>query len=58
MAELEEVDAKLAGGGLQGYLERARTLLADAKVGKNPFEGLTPEVGSKARERASFERAG
>ncbi|CAJ1461485.1 unnamed protein product, partial [Effrenium voratum] len=47
--ELEEVDAKLAGGGLQGYLERARTLLADAKVGKNPFEGLTPEVPSGER---------
>jgi len=31
-------------GGLLGYIERARKLLADAKVGANPFEGQTPEV--------------
>lgn len=38
------MDTKLPGGGLKGYLQRARGLLADAKLGKNPFEGLTPEV--------------
>ncbi|CAE7637099.1 USP [Symbiodinium sp. CCMP2456] len=44
--DLDELDGKLPGGGLKGYLERARTLLADAKSGKNPFEGLKPEVPS------------
>ncbi|CAL1127632.1 unnamed protein product, partial [Cladocopium goreaui] len=43
-ADLSEMDAKLPGGGLKGYLERARGLLRDAKADKNPFEGLTPQV--------------
>ena len=34
--------ARLAGGGLKGYLERARALLLEAQVGRNPFAGLTP----------------
>jgi len=42
--QLVELDAKLPAGGLKGYLERARQLLADAKAGKNPFSGLTPRV--------------
>lgn len=41
--QLLDVDKKVAGG-LLGYIERARTLLSDAKEGKNPFEGLSPEV--------------
>eukprot|EP00971_Amphidinium_carterae_P347257 6489155-Amphidinium_carterae.1 len=44
VAQLSELDGKLAGGGLQGYLSRARDLLQDAKSGTNPFEGKTPEV--------------
>lgn len=44
VTQLNEIDAKLPGGGLQGYLERARCLLADAKTGRNPFEGLKPKV--------------
>ncbi|MBI9020853.1 MAG: UTP--glucose-1-phosphate uridylyltransferase [Verrucomicrobia bacterium] len=30
-------------GGLTGYISNARKLLAEAKAGANPFEGLTPE---------------
>ena len=30
-------------GGLTGYISNARKLLAESKVGANPFEGLTPE---------------
>ena len=29
-------------GGLTGYISNAQTLLAQAKEGKNPFEGFTP----------------
>jgi len=42
--QLADIDAVLPGGGLKGYLERGRKLLADAKAGTNPFEGLTPKV--------------
>ncbi|CAE7238007.1 USP, partial [Symbiodinium natans] len=66
--DLDELDGKLPGGGLKGYLERARTLLADSKSGKNPFEGLTPEVpggerltgetGPGSASYAEFERKG
>lgn len=41
--QLESIDKKVAGG-LLGYIQRAQKLLADAKVGANPFEGLMPEV--------------
>eukprot|EP00929_Paragymnodinium_shiwhaense_P092110 TRINITY_DN5199_c0_g1_i2.p1 TRINITY_DN5199_c0_g1~~TRINITY_DN5199_c0_g1_i2.p1 ORF type:complete len:601 (+),score=183.93 TRINITY_DN5199_c0_g1_i2:55-1803(+) len=44
--QLSDIDAVLPGGGLKGYLERGRKLLADAKAGTNPFEGLTPKVPS------------
>ncbi len=30
-------------GGLTGYIRNARTLLADAATGRNPYEGYTPE---------------
>mmetsp|Transcript_134561 Transcript_134561/g.287912 ORF Transcript_134561/g.287912 Transcript_134561/m.287912 type:complete len:586 (-) Transcript_134561:134-1891(-) len=42
--QLNAIDGKLPGGGLKGYIERARGLLGDAKSGKNPFAGLTPIV--------------
>jgi len=67
-ADLSEMDAKLPGGGLKGYLDRARGLLRDAKEGKNPFEGLTPEVpmgerltgdtGPGSKIYADFEKKG
>eukprot|EP00931_Biecheleriopsis_adriatica_P090263 TRINITY_DN6427_c0_g1_i1.p1 TRINITY_DN6427_c0_g1~~TRINITY_DN6427_c0_g1_i1.p1 ORF type:complete len:580 (-),score=160.43 TRINITY_DN6427_c0_g1_i1:54-1793(-) len=47
--QLSELDSKLPGGGLKGYLERARGLLADAKTGKNPFAGLKPSVPAGQR---------
>lgn len=34
-------------GGLKGYIENARVLLAEAKEGKNPFEGCVPEQPDK-----------
>lgn len=67
-ADLSEMDAKLPGDGLKGYLVRARGLLSDAKEGKNPFEGLTPEVpmgerltgdtGPGSKIYADFEKKG
>eukprot|EP00927_Polykrikos_kofoidii_P077263 TRINITY_DN74221_c0_g1_i1.p1 TRINITY_DN74221_c0_g1~~TRINITY_DN74221_c0_g1_i1.p1 ORF type:complete len:573 (+),score=122.85 TRINITY_DN74221_c0_g1_i1:134-1852(+) len=42
--QLNEINAKLPGGGLLAYLQRARALLLDAKSGKNPFEGKVPRV--------------
>lgn len=47
--QLNDIDQKLPGGGLRGYLERARQLLADAQAGKNPFEGKVPKVPSGER---------
>lgn len=44
LRELREVDAKLTGGGLLGYLERARRLLKESQDGVNVFEGLVPAV--------------
>jgi len=44
LQQLNELNDKLPGGGLKGYLERARGLLKDAKDDKNPFEGQKPEV--------------
>ncbi|KAL5995747.1 hypothetical protein ACLOJK_025816 [Asimina triloba] len=31
-------------GGLGAYIRNARTLLADAKAGKNPYDGFTPSL--------------
>eukprot|EP00928_Gymnodinium_smaydae_P007346 TRINITY_DN12650_c0_g2_i1.p1 TRINITY_DN12650_c0_g2~~TRINITY_DN12650_c0_g2_i1.p1 ORF type:complete len:664 (-),score=127.84 TRINITY_DN12650_c0_g2_i1:95-2086(-) len=47
--QLNDIDRTLAGGGLQGYLERARKLLSDAKAGVNPFAGKTPVVPNGQR---------
>jgi len=68
VTQLNEIDEKLPGGGLKGYLERARSLLADAKIGRNPFEGLKPKVadgikltgetGPGSDRYAEFERLG
>ncbi|XP_068658802.1 UDP-sugar pyrophosphorylase [Aristolochia californica] len=33
-------------GGLVQYIQNARSLLADSKAGKNPFDGFTPSVPS------------
>lgn len=33
-------------GGLAKYIQNARSLLADSKAGKNPFDGFTPSVPS------------
>jgi len=44
LKQLSDINAKLPGGGLSGYLSRARGLLKDAQEGKNPFEGLVPKV--------------
>ena len=35
-------------GGLTGYISNARKLLAEAKEGKNPFEGFIPHQPDKA----------
>lgn len=66
--QLNEANEKIAGGGLLGYLQRARSLLKDAQQGKNPFEGLEPVIpeGEKltgdarpgTEAYANFERAG
>jgi UDP-sugar pyrophosphorylase len=44
VAQLQTLDGKLPGGGLKGYISRARSLLADSKAGTNPFAGLVPTV--------------
>ncbi|KAG6487229.1 hypothetical protein ZIOFF_055814 [Zingiber officinale] len=31
-------------GGLSSYIQNAKRLLADSKVGKNPYDGFTPSV--------------
>ncbi|XP_042408018.1 UDP-sugar pyrophosphorylase-like [Zingiber officinale] len=33
-------------GGLSSYIQNAKRLLADSKVGKNPYDGFTPSVPS------------
>ena len=43
---LEKTNANYPGG-LTAYIANAQTLLAEAKEGKNPFQGLTPEQPSK-----------
>jgi len=42
-AQLDELDEKCYGG-LLGHLQKARTLLANAREGKNPLEGWKPSV--------------
>ncbi|KAF7459014.1 UDP-sugar pyrophospharylase [Cryptosporidium felis] len=42
--QLKVLDASCVGGGLLGYLTRAKKLLKDSKEGINPREGCYPEV--------------
>mmetsp|Transcript_35478 Transcript_35478/g.65276 ORF Transcript_35478/g.65276 Transcript_35478/m.65276 type:complete len:718 (-) Transcript_35478:74-2227(-) len=49
LKQLQDIDEKLPGGGLKGYLERARSFLADARLGTNPFAGLVPKVPTGQR---------
>ncbi len=42
LESLEKIDGGYPGG-LVGYIENARKLLAESALGANPFEGLTPE---------------
>ncbi|MEM8868505.1 MAG: UTP--glucose-1-phosphate uridylyltransferase [Verrucomicrobiota bacterium] len=46
VASLERADASYPGG-LSAYIENARRLLAEAKIGANPFEGFVPEQPDK-----------
>ena len=46
LAALEKVDGSYPGG-LAGYIANARTLLAEAKAGGNPFEGMVPHQPNK-----------
>jgi len=47
VAGLEKVN-KSYPGGLTGYITNAQNLLAEAKEGKNPFEGFTPQQPNMA----------
>jgi len=42
LESLAKIDSNYPGG-LVGYIRNARKLLAEAKEGKNPFEGFVPE---------------
>eukprot|EP00811_Abedinium_folium_P004431 NODE_1407_length_2487_cov_12.153814.p1 GENE.NODE_1407_length_2487_cov_12.153814~~NODE_1407_length_2487_cov_12.153814.p1 ORF type:complete len:716 (+),score=170.39 NODE_1407_length_2487_cov_12.153814:112-2259(+) len=42
--QLAEIDSRLPGGGLAGYITRSRALLAEASAGHNAFAGLTVTV--------------
>ena len=44
LAQLASLDAAYSGGGLPGYCANAARLLADSRVGANPFTGLVPRV--------------
>ncbi|HEY5621335.1 MAG TPA: UTP--glucose-1-phosphate uridylyltransferase, partial [Pontiella sp.] len=46
LESLQKIDGNYPGG-LKGYIANARKLLAEAREGKNPFEGLTPEQPNK-----------
>ncbi len=46
LATLEKIDGNYPGG-LVGYIANARKLLAEAKEGGNPFEGLVPHQPNK-----------
>lgn len=43
--QVERLDANYPGG-LEAYIQNAKSLLADSKAGKNPFEGYVPTVPS------------
>ncbi|KAH8741696.1 hypothetical protein FG386_003670 [Cryptosporidium ryanae] len=44
VSQLNVLNASCIGGGLAGYIERARKLLKESKEGINPREGCYPEV--------------
>ena len=46
LASLTKIDSSYPGG-LTGYISNAQKLLAEAKKGANPFEGLTPQQPDK-----------
>ena len=46
LASLAKIDGNYPGG-LVGYISNARTLLAEARAGGNPFEGFVPEQPNK-----------
>jgi UDP-sugar pyrophosphorylase len=46
LASLEKINGNYPGG-LTGYISNAQKLLAEAKTGANPFDGLSPEQPSK-----------
>lgn len=46
LGSLEKIDRNYPGG-LAGYIANARTLLAEAREGKNPFDGFVPEQPDK-----------
>jgi UDP-sugar pyrophosphorylase len=43
LAQLRRLDRTVAGG-LAGYIGRARTLLEDSRLGRNPLEGYAPSI--------------
>eukprot|EP01042_Synura_sphagnicola_P031228 gene31228-40202_t len=63
LAQLSALDSNCVGG-LEGYLSRARKLLAAARAGENPFDGWTPSVPSGVKlepftpEYQRYEEAG
>lgn len=50
-AQIARLDSSYPGG-VSGYCENARALLAASSAGKNPFEGLTPHVRARAGRAA------
>ncbi|KAH7650318.1 secreted UDP-N-acetylglucosamine pyrophosphorylase family [Cryptosporidium bovis] len=44
VSQLNALDASCIGGGLAGYIDRAKKLLRESKEGVNPREGCYPEV--------------
>eukprot|EP01033_Poteriospumella_lacustris_P011483 gene11484-8171_t len=63
LTQLSALDSNCVGG-LEGYLSRARKLLAAARAGENPFDGWTPSVPSGVKlepftpEYQRYEEAG
>ena len=43
LAQLRRLNTQIAGG-LRAYVKNAKTLLAAARVGENPYSGFTPSV--------------
>lgn len=49
ISNLKNLEVSCIGGGLVGYIERAKKLLKDSKDGVNPREGCFPEVPEVVR---------